>query len=88
MDDTACSLSALPNIGPTIERRLRAVGIESADDLRRTGAVGAYRLMSARFGGYLPVCYYLYSLHAALDSRDWRELTDEEKSELLAKVGL
>ncbi len=34
-------LSGLPNIGPKIEEQLKAVGIDTAEELRRIGAENA-----------------------------------------------
>ena len=82
-------LSRLRNIGATLERRLNGIGIYDRSDLANTGPARAYRLMSARHpGGHLPVCYNLYSLAAALQDRDWRELTAAEKRSLLLQAGV
>ena len=35
-------LSGLPNIGPKIEEQLKAVGIDTAEELRRIGAENAW----------------------------------------------
>ena len=35
-------LSRLPNIGKTVEEQLNAVGIHTAEELRRTGAEAAW----------------------------------------------
>ena len=62
---------------------MNSIGIHHADDLRRVGAPAAYRLLSAASPTkHLPVCYYLYSLQGALEGRDWRSLTDNEKKRL------
>jgi len=61
------SLTELRNIGKKIADRLNHVGIFSEDDLRRVGAVGAYRMIRDRCPDEtLPVCYYLYSFEGAL----------------------
>lgn len=37
---------------------------------------------------HLPVCYYLYSLAGALEDRDWRTYSPEEKARLREQAGL
>ena len=44
-------LTELKNIGKKIAGRLCEVGVFSEDDLRRVGAVGAHRLLKARYSG-------------------------------------
>ena len=44
----ASELSALPNIGKVTERWLHGIGVHDEEDLRRMGAVQAYRLIRAR----------------------------------------
>ena len=80
------SLAGLPNLGPTIVRRLEEVGIANRATLQRVGAADAYRRLSAAAGRALPLCYYLYSLEAALQGRDWRALSDAEKDQLRREI--
>jgi DNA transformation protein len=77
------------NLGRTIRERLAGVGIVTVADIARVGPGSIYRLLSAREPDRrLPVCYYLYSLQGAIDGRDWRTLSDEEKSALRRSAGL
>jgi DNA transformation protein and related proteins len=80
-------LVGLKNIGPTIARRLMAVGIHSRDDLRRIGPALAYSKMQAQTADNLPVCFYLYSLEGALTDRHWDDLPEATKAFLLEAVG-
>jgi DNA transformation protein len=76
-------LRDLKNIGPTIEKRLRSVGIETAEQLARVGPVEAWRrLARANPGATVPVCYYLYSLEGALRGVHWDALPASVKSRL------
>ena len=78
-----------PNIGPTILRRLHDLGVRSVDDIRRLGPGAIYRsLAAANPGRRLPVCYYLYSLQAAVEGRDWRSLSEAEKRDLRRSAGV
>ena len=79
-------LAALRNIGPTIERRLNAIGIHSRADLLRIGPARAYLNMQARASGALPVCFFLYSLEGALTDRHWNDLPAATKTLLLKSV--
>jgi DNA transformation protein and related proteins len=88
-DSEPQELESLRNIGPTVAKRLRAVGIASRKDLARVGAVKAYRLMAAQAAPHrLAVCYYLYSLAGALQNRHWDDLSQAERSALRAQTGL
>lgn len=40
-------LSGLPNIGPKVEEQLKAVGIDTAEELRRIGAEDAWLRIQA-----------------------------------------
>src|SRR3972149_4618474 len=71
MTGPARSLAQLPTLGPTIVQRLAGAGIRSRQNLARVGPARAYRQLCANAGGRLPVCYYLYSLEAALRGIPW-----------------
>ena len=80
-------LLQLYNIGKTIAEGLHKIGIQNENDLRKTGAVKAYQQLQALHPErHLPVCYYLYTLEGALQDRDWRTLSREEKNHLLAQL--
>ena len=76
------SAGKLKNIGATLSARLAEIGVFTRADLARMGPARAYRLMNAKAGKKLPLCYNLYSLAAALRDVDWRQLSEEEKQEL------
>ena len=57
-------LQTLKNLGKTSSQWLHAVGIHSASDLRRHGAVEAYRAVRAR--GFRASKVLLYSIEGAL----------------------
>jgi DNA transformation protein len=77
------------NIGTTIRRRLQEIGIRTTEDIRRLGPGEIYRSLSARQpGSHLPVCYYLYSLQGAVEGRDWRSFSEEEKQALRRSAGI
>ena len=80
-------LASMKNIGPTIQRRLREIGINSKKDLKKTGSVLAYqKIQSKNPGKTIPVCYYLYSLQGALDNVRWDDLSQNKKQKLLHQV--
>ncbi len=80
-------IEQLRNVGPTIARRLREIGIRTSGDLRTVGAVTAYRRICAKYPGKaIPVCYYLYSLEGALRSQHWDALGLKIKEALLRQV--
>lgn len=71
----------MKNLGPVSAARLRAVGIDTPEELRRVGAIDAYvRLMAA-----FPVVttqIALYALHGAVTDVRWYTLSDEVKAAL------
>lgn len=82
-------VTELKNIGQTVAGRLAEVGIESRADLKRTGAAAAYRQIKANYPDTtLPVCYYLYSLEAALKDVHWDALPAATKTKLKQKAGI
>ena len=82
------SVTALPNIGATLGRRLTSIGVETREDLVSMGSVRAYQLLCEREQRRLPVCYNLYSIEAALRGHDWRLLDFEDKARLKRAAGL
>lgn len=81
-------LSQLTNIGPTIERRLNAIGVHSRAELEKIGPAEAYRRISAAHPGQtMSVCYYLYSLQGALDGVYWDALPADTRARLLREIG-
>lgn len=81
------SVTDLPNIGPTLGRRLASLGIVTRDQLAAAGPAQVYRKLCEMTGRRLPVCYNLYSLEAALRGQDWRRLDDDEKRRLRRAAG-
>ncbi len=81
-------LLELRNIGPTIERRLKEIGVMTRRDLERLGPVEAYQRMAALYpGATIPVCYYLYSLEGALTDTHWDAIPEATKARLRRAVG-
>ena len=61
----------------------------SREDLLAMGATEAYRRLCSKYPDQtLPVCYYLYSLEAALRDVHWDQLTGEQKKQLRREAGV
>lgn len=73
-------LQHLKNLGKTSSQWLHAVGIHNASDLRRHGAVGAYRAVRAR--GFRASKVLLYAIEGALLDIHWSELPPKRKESL------
>ncbi|BBT18835.1 competence protein TfoX [Pseudomonas sp. 1D4] len=73
-------LQNLKNLGKTSAQWLHAVGIHNASDLRRLGAVGAYRAVKAR--GFRASKVLLYAIEGALLDVHWNELPPGHKAQL------
>jgi DNA transformation protein len=70
----------LRNLGKTSAQWLHAVGIHTASDLRRLGAVDAYRAVKTR--GFRASKVLLYAIEGALLDMHWNELPSERKEAL------
>lgn len=79
-NDLRQPIDNLPNLGPTSVSWLRDAGIRTITDLERLGPVAAYRLVKNRQPS--ASLNLLWSLEGGLLGKDWRELSDEEKSRL------
>lgn len=67
------------NIGEVSKKQLFSVGIENIEDLKRLGALEAYKLLEDK--GYHPTKNMLYALIGAIENLDWREVADKIKDE-------
>lgn len=73
-------LSALPNIGKTVEEQLNEVGIETAEQLIEIGSKEAWLRIK---GIDDSACINrLYALEGAIEGIRWHNLSDEVKNEL------
>lgn len=73
-------LQELKNLGKTSAQWLHAVGIHNAAELRRLGAVGAYRAVKSR--GFRASKVLLYAIEGALLDIYWNELSLSRKQAL------
>ncbi|HLT05681.1 MAG TPA: TfoX/Sxy family protein [Pseudomonas sp.] len=73
-------LLRLKNLGKTSAQWLHASGIHSLEDLRRLGAVNAYRVVRAR--GFRASRVLLYAIEGALLDIPWSELHSDQKEAL------
>ncbi|CRM37573.1 hypothetical protein H097_24254 [Pseudomonas sp. FH4] len=73
-------LQHLKNLGKTSAQWLHAVGIHSASDLRRLGAVDAYRAVRTR--GFRASKVLLYAIEGALMDVHWNDIPTERKEAL------
>lgn len=87
MTKVKSELSGLKNIGITIEKRLRSVGIKSKKDLERVGPVETYQKIKQKYPSkIIPVCYYLYSFQGALEGKHWDDISEKTKKSLLRRI--
>ncbi|WP_296247974.1 TfoX/Sxy family protein [Pseudomonas sp. UBA4194] len=73
-------LQHLKNLGKTSAQWLHAVGIHTASDLRRLGAVDAYRAVKNR--GFRASKVLLYAIEGALLDMHWNDIPAERKEAL------
>lgn len=75
-------LTSMQNIGKTMEEKLKAVDIYTAEELRQTGSKEAFLRLKLR---YPNVCLvHLYTLQGAIDNMGYNQLPDEVKRDLKA----
>ena len=73
-------LSALKNLGKTMERKLTSVGIHDSDELTALGSQEAFVLLKAE---YPEVCVvHLYALESALRGIAFSELPQDIRNDL------
>lgn len=69
------------NVGPKSAAWLRQVGIRTEEDLRKIGAVEAYRRV--KIAGFKPTLNLLYSMAGAEDDCHWTQLGEDRKAALV-----
>lgn len=78
--DFLTELSSMLNIGKEIERKLKAVGICSGEELKKQGSKEAFLRLKLH---YPNVCLvHLYTLQGAIDNVEYNKLPDEVKRDL------
>ena len=71
----------MKNLGPISAARLRSVGIQTPDDLRRLGTIAAYAMLKRAYPNETtPVV--LYALEGAIRDTRWYSLPDETRARL------
>lgn len=82
-------ISEMRNLGPACETDFNAVGVRTADQLKKLGPEGAFikMLMGRKKIGRSAKCCnaaYLYAIHGAIHDIDWRALPEKKKAEYKA----
>lgn len=73
-------LTLMKNIGKEIEKKLKSVGIHSAEELTKLGSKEAFFRLKVR---YPNVCLvHLYTIQGAIDDVEYNQLPDEIKNDL------
>lgn len=73
-------LKTLKNIGSEMQRKLNAVGVENAEDLKKMGSKEAFFRLKTK---YPEVCLvHLYVLQGAVDGTDYNMLQEDVKADL------
>jgi len=76
------ALTSLRNIGKEMERKLQAVGIQTAEELKKTGSKEAFFKLKLL---YPEVCaVHLYALEGAVSGVEYNRLPEMVQQELRA----
>lgn len=81
MKSTSKDLHQLPGLGLKTTQMLEEVSIFNEEDLRSLGAPQAYVRLKLRFSNGVNR-NALHALYGAIEGKDWRELTLQEKDAL------
>jgi len=87
MNEDRLPVASLRNLGPKSALVLAQSGIRTIAELRLLGAAKAYSRAKA-FAPRSDSLNLLWAIAAGLEDRDWRELSPQEKSSLLAQIRL
>ncbi len=75
-------LISMKNIGKELERKLKIIGINSAEELKQLGSKETFFRLKQRFP---EVCLvHLYTLEGAISNTNFNELSEETKKDLKA----
>ena len=75
-------LSSLKNIGKEIERKLKTIGINSAEELKKIGSKDTWFRLKLK---YPEICLvHLYTLEGAIRDIEYNQLSEKTKRELKA----
>ena len=85
MGEDRLPVAALRNLGPKSARLLAEAGIRTVAELRLIGPAKAY-MRAETLAPRSVSLNLLWAIAAALDNRDWREMTQKEKDLLLAQI--
>ena len=73
-------LSSLKNIGKEIERKLKTIDINSAEELKEIGSKDAWFRLKLK---YPEICLvHLYTLEGAIGDTEYNQLSEETKKDL------
>ncbi len=73
-------LTSMKNIGKELERKLKIIGVNSTDDLKRLGSKETFFQLKQRFP---EVCLvHLYTLEGAITNTEFNKLSEETKEDL------
>ncbi len=73
-------LTSMRNIGKELERKLKIIGISSAEELKHLGSKETFFRLKQRFP---EVCLvHLYTLEGAITNTNFNELSEETKKDL------
>ena len=76
-------LTSLRNIGVTLEKKLKSVGIMTAEELRAAGSEEAYVRLKLRYPETKSMCLvHLYAIEGAISDTEYNQLPEDVKRRL------
>lgn len=80
------TLTSMKNIGKELERKLKSIGINSAEELKESGSKDTWCQLQLKYPQIC--CVHLYALQGAIDNIEFKQLSKETKKELKEFVDL
>lgn len=73
------------NLGPESRQKLEEVGIFNYEDLLQFDSISVYVEIKKKFPD--TTLNFLWALEGAIQDKDWRDVTQSEKKQLLSILG-
>ena len=76
-------LTSMRNIGKEMEKKLKSVGITSAEELRKVGSKEAFVRIKLYYTNICMICpVHLYTLEGAISDMEYNQLPESVKQDL------
>ena len=78
-------ITAIKNLGPVCEQLFSEIGITSAEEVAKLGAVDSYVLLKLKYPRRVNLMF-LYAIWTGLQGKHFNDINPEEKSKLKSEA--